>query len=780
MFASIQQIQMNEIFLKGREKMKNKWKFWMTVMLVLAFRMVLQTNYVQAKQRTFAVNPKTIPCSASYRQRPYYNKKTQQYYMISSYMKQLSATGGTLILKKGIYSIPGTINVPSNVKIVCANGVEIKKTTATGIKKVNAAKYLFRLNFEKNASIQGNGKVVFDMGNVKGATAVFVSGASDITLSGIHFLNKKGGSYVLVKGSKNVSIHHCTFERKKDISGLKNRMAVRLEMSKKIKVESNQFLNPDIGVGTAKFVVLKEGEKIKEHYQDSITIVSNVFTNTKKAAIYAVLWNKPIIKKNVIKRNDTRKRAGAGVAGFGVKAPSFSANQISGCVYAAVFDELKNTGSEKVFSPVASLIKKTDANKIAATQVYDLEHYYVLNKKLRILYFRNKRDKNFTITTTTAPYHEKYEDVPDFARRRVYYTFMSYMEQFEYAGGGTLSVKAGDYEVTNNICIPSNVTIKLENGVTFTKSGTTATDICYAKSIFTIVPPSKDGTVKTISGYNGSHDVKIVGTGIVRFNCSNVKNCMALVMGHARNVTIEGITFQNEYGSHFVELNSSKNVTFQKCIFTGFRVLEQKSHKECINVDGTDFNTAGFNYNWSAHDKTMCKNILIQNTMFKNIGTAIGSHTYSANGQKQFYHEDVKIINNTFEGTYNAAIRALNWKDTVISGNRFLRIQALSDGKGMKYVALLLRGVVNPMVTGNVFKGCEYYPIRVVLRDSASVPGAVKAGYGDTISSFSDENQNAMKKNTLTDVAKKYHYYLVRENNDQPNSKVEKKRFCSN
>ena len=65
-----------------------------------------------------------------------------------------------------------------------------------------------------------------------------------------------------------------------------------------------------------------------------------------------------------------------------------------------------------------------------------------------------------------------------------------------------------------------------------------------------------------------------------------------------------------------------------------------------------------------------------------------------------------------------------------------------------KYVALLLRGVVNPVVTGNVFKGCEYYPIRVVLRDSASVSGAVKAGYGDTISSFSDENQNAMRKNT--------------------------------
>ncbi len=158
---------------------------------------------------------------------------------------------------------------------------------------------------------------------------------------------------------------------------------------------------------------------------------------------------------------------------------------------------------------------------------------------------------------------------------------------------------------------------------------------------------------------------------MVRMNCANVKNCMALVMGHARNITIEGITFQNEYGSHFMELNSSCNVTIEKCTFEGFKVLDKKSYKECINVDGTDLNTDGFNYDWSAHDKTICKNILIQNTTFKNIGTAIGSHTYSANGQTQLYHENVRILNNTFDGTYNAAIRALNWKDTVISGNSF-------------------------------------------------------------------------------------------------------------
>ena len=323
----------------------------------------------------------------------------------------------------------------------------------------------------------------------------------------------------------------------------------------------------------------------------------------------------------------------------------------------------------------------------------------------------------------------------------------------------------------------------MQNGATFTKKGTTATDICYAKSIFTIVPPSKDGTVKTISGYNGSHDVKIIGTGMVRMNCANVKNCMALVMGHARNITIEGITFQNEYGSHFMELNSSCDVTIEKCTFEGFKVLDKKSYKECINVDGTDLNTDGFNYDWSAHDKTICKNILIQNTTFKNIGTAIGSHTYSANGQTQLYHENVRILNNTFDGTYNAAIRALNWKDTVISGNSFLRLQALEDGvlnangNQTKYVALLLRGVVNPTVTGNVFEDCKYYPIRVVMRDSATVDGAVKAGYGDTISSVSDANWSAMQKNTVTNVAEKYQKIVVRENNDQSDSDAEKKAF---
>ena len=797
--------------------MKNKWMILVGMTVMLCVGTFFRTESASAKKRTFTVNTKTIPCSSTYRQKPYYNKKTKHYYMLQSYLDRLSSTGGTLKLKKGTYSIPGTLYVPSNVKIECKNGVKLKKTTATGTKKFKATKFMFQTVSEQkaktkqtvgkytasqNVSIQGSGTVTIDMGKVSGGTAVYAGHASGLTIKGIRFKNKKGGSYVWIEGSQNVTVTGCTFMRGTDRSGLKNRMDIRLETinktindfsgkwskldntkNKKIQIQNNTFTKPDIGIGTTKSVVVKTSTKTTEYNQTSISITGNIFTNTKKAAVYAVLWKKPTIKSNTIKLTTGNGRTSAALYGYGVNEPSVTSNKISGCKYAAIFDQAQNSGKGKSFPAVLSVVGTSSMNKLSSNTVSDLSHYYVTNGEIRIWYFRNKTDRNFTISTTTEPYHEKYNDAIDFNKRKVYYTFLSYMEQLEYAGGGTVTVKAGNYPVTNNICIPSNVTLNLENGVTFTKTGTTATDICYAKSIFTLVPPSKDGTVKTISGYNGSHDVKIIGNGTARINCADVKNCMGLVMGHARNITIQGVTFQNQYGSHFMELNSSYNVTIQNCSFETFKVLDLKSYKECINIDSTDLNTDGFNYDWSTHDKTVCQNIYIKNNTFKNIGTAVGSHTYSANGNTQLYHQNVQILNNTFDGTYNAAIRALNWKDTVIKGNTFMRIQALSDGNlnangnQTRYVALLLRGVVNPTVTGNFFEDCGYYPIRVVMQVSAAVAGAIKAGYGDTICQISDANWAAMQANQLTNVASKYSYIVVRANEDQADSAAEKKPF---
>ena len=797
--------------------MKNKWIFAVGIFGVLA-SLGMSKEDVQAKKRTYTVNPKTIPCTREYRQRTKYNAKTKQYLMLQSYLDRLGKTGGTLKLKKGTYKIPATLNVPSNVTIELKSGAKCKKTTGTGTAKLKATKFMFQTvsssqslqnrtiagyGGSKYVTIKGTGEATIDLGKVTGATAVYAGHAAQITIKGITFKNKKGGSYIWVEGSRNVSVDGCTFQKGTDQSGMKNRMAIRLETinktindfsekwskldktkNKSITITNNKFDSSDVGIGTTKSVVVTSAGKTTEYPQTGIRIEKNTFTDTKKCAVYAVLWKKPVFKENTVKLKKATKKTSAAFYGYGVTEPSITSNTVSKCHYFASFDLAVNTGKGKKMQSVMSVVDVGAVNKLAANTATDLTHYYIPNGKNRLTYLRNKTDRAFVITPVSAPYHEKYNDALDFSKRKVYYTFLSYMEQLEYVGGGTITVKAGNYFVSNNICIPSNVTMTLENGVTFTKTGTTATDICYAKSVFTLVPPSKDGTVKTINGYNGTHDVKIIGQGVARINCANVKNCMGLVMGHARNITIQGVTFQNQYGSHFVELNSSNHVTFENCTFEGFKPLDQKGHKECINIDGNDLVTDGFNYDWSAHDMVTCKDIYIRNNKFKNIGTAVGSHTYSVNAGVQLYHENVQILNNTFDGTYNAAIRALNWKDMQARGNTFVNIQSMDDGKRnasgnpYKYVAVLLRGVINPTVTENTFDGCKYYPIRVSMQVAPTIDAAVKAGYADSVSSVSDENWSLMEKNNLINMSSKYHNIIIRENDAQEDSSAAKRPFA--
>ena len=55
---------------------------------------------------------------------------------------------GTLILKKGTYTITNTIHVPSNVTIIFEKGVKIVKGTKTNKKKMPAAITLFQFTHQ--------------------------------------------------------------------------------------------------------------------------------------------------------------------------------------------------------------------------------------------------------------------------------------------------------------------------------------------------------------------------------------------------------------------------------------------------------------------------------------------------------------------------------------------------------------------------------------------------------------------------------------------------------
>lgn len=91
------------------------------------------------------------------------------------------------------------------------------------------------------------------------------------------------------------------------------------------------------------------------------------------------------------------------------------------------------------------------------------------------------------------------------------------MEQLEYCGGGTLTLKKGTYYISNAVCIPSNVKIVFEDGVVIKKTKAIyQTELDNHKVIFIFVPPSKAKKKESVSGYGGTHDVTMTGIGKCR------------------------------------------------------------------------------------------------------------------------------------------------------------------------------------------------------------------------------------------------------------------------
>ena len=91
------------------------------------------------------------------------------YFTIRSYMEKFQKKGkGTLILKKGTYTITNTIHVPSNVTIIFEKGVKIVKGTKTNKKKMPAAITLFQLIRPSNAKKKDG--IAFDVAHNDGVT----------------------------------------------------------------------------------------------------------------------------------------------------------------------------------------------------------------------------------------------------------------------------------------------------------------------------------------------------------------------------------------------------------------------------------------------------------------------------------------------------------------------------------------------------------------------------------------------------------------------------------
>ncbi|MCM1272097.1 MAG: right-handed parallel beta-helix repeat-containing protein [Clostridium sp.] len=351
-------------------------------------------------------------------------------------------------------------------------------------------------------------------------------------------------------------------------------------------------------------------------------------------------------------------------------------------------------------------------------------------KKLRVV-------NSYTISPSSAPYAGNYTKNSNYnSNTKNYFTILSYMQLFERLGGGELKLNAGTYGLWKPIYIPSNTTIRFSDGVTIKSTATSSGNY----GMFVLAAPSIMETSKKYYGYNGVHDVKLIGTGTVVFDKEYKKNS-ALLIGHTKNILIDGITFKNmDGGTHFIELDASQNVVVQNCKFTGYK--DTGAIKEAINIDTPDSITGGFSGTYSSMDKTANDGVVIRNNVFDNVPTAVGTHAYS-DGHP---HKGIEVTGNTIRNCKYYGIRAMNWQDSYITNNKIDKISGDEDS-----LVIEMRGVSNVEVSGNSVKNSDRFMIIKVATYSqstiASHPGL--SSYKPVYNSVKEED---VVYNTLENV----------------------------
>ena len=303
---------------------------------------------------------------------------------------------------------------------------------------------------------------------------------------------------------------------------------------------------------------------------------------------------------------------------------------------------------------IAATIKATKKKK---TQTFTV--------RSRVKIAAQKLD-SYTITPDTDPcdkavYFGNYSE-----NTRQYYMVRSYLNRIEAQKGGELVFTAGTYNLPNTLFVASNTRIRLEKGAILKKTQEAGPALKASTTIFQLISTENSDKEGIYYGHEGDHDISITGEGEIDLNnlCED-KSAIAITMGHNTNVLVDGITFRNLGLGHFMEVDACKNVTIQNCKFID-HVASGMNNKEAINLDTPDKLRDGFNAKWSSKDKTPNENVVINKCVFDNLETGVGTHRYTGD----VYQTDVRITNCTFNKC-NTAIRALNYKNVIISHNVF-------------------------------------------------------------------------------------------------------------
>jgi hypothetical protein len=735
-----------------------------------------------AAKKTYTIKPSDAPYKNNYKKNATYNEKTRHYYLLRSYLEQLEKDGGgSLILEKGKYVVTNTLYIPSNVKIVLKDGVRLVKGNDTGTKKLSPTSSIFQFiapskaqkssiatkyKGESNISIVGEGKAIIDLNYIKDAVGMVLGHNSNITIRGITFLNMYGGSMIKIGASEDVTIIDNVFMNHKT-SAYKNRPAINIEVpdsktktfsytwsktdkyvNRNINIEGNKFSNLEAAIVTFKYT---EGK-----YNKNISIIDNDISDIKYQAIRVINWQDFNIERNSFSNITGGEQVLRTIMLYGAKNPTIKENTFTKVDRVIQISPWKNNDYGSEYKVTYNSISEKNKNDMQNNKAVDVGEYFIRYNKTYNEFSKDTEKwglydasvKDFVINPESDPYLNMFLTYNTYtSKTRQYYVIRSYLEHLEEIGGGTLTLEKGTYNITNSLYVPSNVTITLKDGVVIKKADDTGLkDFPFATPLFILAAPSKSKIEGAYGGYDGESNIKIIGEGKAVIDLAYVLDALGIVLGHNQDVLISGITFQNMYSGHFIELDASKNVVIENNVFMNHKASSSRGIKEAINVDTPDATTGGFNHIWSNHDCTPNKDIYIRNNTFDNLERAIGTHKYS--GGK--YHENVNIIDNIIINTTSDAIRIMNWSKPVIKGNKISRVSDGGNGKRAVFVS----GAIRPVITKNIFEDVAR-PIQI----SPWKNNGTGSQYDITYNEVTVEDIALMKDNTLIRVQENYIRY---------------------
>lgn len=214
----------------------------------------------------------------------------------------------------------------------------------------------------------------------------------------------------------------------------------------------------------------------------------------------------------------------------------------------------------------------------------------------------------------------------------------------------TIKLPAGEYEQGSEIILSPGVKVDL-TGVTLKYTKKTGNMILLSHT---------DESGKNTVQYGQKGKITITGG---TFHGNDVNSSSLVRMAHGTDITFDGCTFSGGGCAHQMEVAAINGLTVKNCTFRDMKGNGTDEKQEALQLD---IPCSSYIFSGVELDGTPMKNVTVSGCTFQNVPRGLGSHSMLVG----VYHENIKILNNTFENVDGECIIALNYRNCTIKANK--------------------------------------------------------------------------------------------------------------